>query len=50
MPIENVPEFIKNNAQRGLDYLAEGLVAMDLLMLLKEKQERWQQAISLITK
>jgi HK97 family phage prohead protease len=24
MPIENVPEFIKNNAQRGLDYLAEG--------------------------
>ena len=24
MPVENVPEFIKNNAQRGLDYLAEG--------------------------
>ena len=24
MPIENVPEFIKNNAQRGLDYLADG--------------------------
>jgi len=24
MPIENVPEFIKKNAQRGLDYLAEG--------------------------
>ena len=24
MPIDNVPEFIKNNAQRGLDYLAEG--------------------------
>lgn len=24
MPIENVPEFIKNNAQKGLDYLAEG--------------------------
>jgi len=24
MPVDNVPEFIKNNAQRGLDYLAEG--------------------------
>lgn len=24
MPIDNVPEFIKNNAQRGLDYLSEG--------------------------
>ena len=24
MPVENVPEFIKNNAQRGLDYLSEG--------------------------
>ncbi len=24
MPIDNVPEFIKKNAQRGLDYLAEG--------------------------
>ena len=24
MPVDNVPEFIKNNAQRGLDYLSEG--------------------------
>jgi len=24
MPIDNVPEFIRNNAQRGLDYLSEG--------------------------
>lgn len=24
MPVDNVPEFIRNNAQRGLDYLAEG--------------------------
>ena len=24
MPIDNVPEFIKKNAQRGLDYLSEG--------------------------
>jgi len=24
MPVDNVPEIIKNNAQRGLDYLAEG--------------------------
>jgi HK97 family phage prohead protease len=24
MPVDNVPEFIKNNAQRGLDYLEEG--------------------------
>ena len=24
MPIENVPQFIRNNAQRGLDYLSEG--------------------------
>jgi HK97 family phage prohead protease len=24
MPVENVPQFIRNNAQRGLDYLAEG--------------------------
>jgi len=24
MPIDNVPQFIRNNAQRGLDYLAEG--------------------------
>jgi HK97 family phage prohead protease len=24
MPVDNVPQFIRNNAQRGLDYLAEG--------------------------
>jgi HK97 family phage prohead protease len=24
MPIDNVPQFIRNNAQKGLDYLAEG--------------------------
>jgi HK97 family phage prohead protease len=24
MPVDNVPEFIRNNAQRGLDYLSEG--------------------------
>jgi len=24
MPIDNVPQFIRNNAQRGLDYLSEG--------------------------
>ena len=24
MPVENVPQFIRNNAQRGLDYLSEG--------------------------
>jgi len=24
MPVDNVPEFIKNNAQKGLDYLTEG--------------------------
>ena len=24
MPVDNVPEFIRNNAQRGLDYLTEG--------------------------
>lgn len=24
MPVDNVPQFIRNNAQRGLDYLSEG--------------------------